>query len=182
MKRLPQLCALAAFALLLMLAGSAGPSPAHAANNSSDLRAILVLHQQDVAATLSGDPQQLADLFTDDGVLLEPGSAAVVGKPAILAKNRKDKAAHPESRVLSYKPDVRDLRIFHGWAVEWTYFEGSFQESPKTTLQTLHGKALRVMQKLPDGSWRFSRVMWNMAEDSTPSAESPAPQGSSAPN
>ena len=49
----------------------------------ADRQAIQKLHQQDIDATLAHDPQALADLFTEDAVLLEPGAPPVIGKPAI---------------------------------------------------------------------------------------------------
>jgi hypothetical protein len=48
--------------------------------SSTDLQAIQKLRRQDIAATLSGDPQALAGPFTADAVLLQPGSTALIGK------------------------------------------------------------------------------------------------------
>ena len=61
-------------------------------------RGIETLHQQDIAATLAHDPQALADLFTEDAVLLEPDAAPLIGKAAILAANRKDVANTREQK------------------------------------------------------------------------------------
>lgn len=139
------------------------PSRAAAAP-SSDMQAIQKLHQQDIEATLARDPQALADLFTDDGVLLEPGGPAVIGKPAILAGNKKDNLEHPDAKVVSYKPEIKDLQVVDGWAFEWDTFDGSYKESEKAEVKTFRAKALRVLKKQPDGSWKFARVMWNLAE------------------
>lgn len=140
-----------------------GPNRAAAAP-SSDLQAIQKLHQQDIDATLRHDPQALADLFTDDAVLLEPGAPAVIGKPAILADNKKDTMQHPDAKVVSYKPEVKDLQVADGWAFEWDTFEASYKESEKAEAKTFRAKALRILKKQPDGSWKFARVMWNLAE------------------
>jgi uncharacterized protein (TIGR02246 family) len=131
----------------------------------SDTQGIQKLHQRDIDATLSGDPQALADLFAEDAVLLEPGSAAVIGKAAILAGNKKEQAEHPGAKIMSYKPDIRDIQIAEGWAYEWGYFDSSFRESEKSELKSFRGKALRILRRQPDGSWKFARVMWNMTED-----------------
>jgi len=132
---------------------------------AEDARAAIdKLHQQDVAATLTGDPKALADLFTDDAVLLEPGNAAVVGRPAILAENQKDRAAHPDSKIVSYKPVIQDLQIRGDWAYEWDTFDASYRESADTQPKSFRAKALRILHRQPDGSWKFSHVMWNMAE------------------
>jgi len=130
---------------------------------SADMQAIERLHQADVTATLSGDPKALADLFTDDPVLLQPDSPALVGKQAILSANQKDKAEHPWSKVLAYKPEIHDLQTSDGWAFKWTSFEASFRESENGQPKTFHAKALRVLKREPNGEWKFSRVMWNPA-------------------
>jgi len=131
--------------------------------SAADLKGIEKLHQQDIDATLAHDPKALADLFTEDAVLLEPGSAAVMGKPAILAENRKDQAEHPSAKVVSYKPDIKDVQVVDGWAFEWDYFDGSYKESEKAEVKSFRAKALRVLKRQPDGSWKFARVMWNVA-------------------
>ena len=119
-----------------------------------------------MAATLAHDPQALADLFTDDAVLLEPDAAPLMGKPAILAANKKDAADHPGTKVIGYKPEIKDIQIVGGLAYEWDYFDASFRE-PGKEVQSFRGKALRVLKRQPDGSWRFARVMWNLAEGQT---------------
>ena len=132
--------------------------------NDADRRAIEKAHQQDVGATLARDPQALADLFTDDAVLLEPGAPAVIGKAAILAQNKKENLEHPDTKIVGYKPEVKDLQVVDGWAFEWDTFEGSYKESEKAQVKSFRAKALRILKKQPDGSWKFARVMWNMAE------------------
>jgi len=137
---------------------------AASASTSADLQGIERLHKRDIDATLAHDPKALADLFTEDAVLLEPGSAAVVGKPAILAENQKDQAEHPSAKVVSYKPDIKDLQVVDGWAFEWDYFDASYKESEKAEVKRFRAKALRILRRQPDGSWKFARVMWNVAE------------------
>lgn len=132
--------------------------------SGADQHAIQKLHQQDIDATLAHDPQALADLFTDDAVLLEPGAPAVIGKAAILAQNKKDNLEHPNAKVVSYKPEIKDLQVVDGWAFEWDTFEGSYKESEKAEVKSFRAKALRILKKQPDGSWKFARVMWNLAE------------------
>lgn len=158
---------LVAGVLLVLLTGCGWKLSARSAGHAdspSDRQAIQKLHQQDIDATLAHDPQALADLFTEDAVLLEPGSPAEIGKPTILANNQKDRADHPNAQIVSYKPDIRDLQVVDGWAFEWDYFEGSYKESEKGEVKTFRAKALRILKRQPDGSWRFARVMWNLTE------------------
>lgn len=123
------------------------------------------LHQEDIAATLAGDPQRLANLFTEDGVLLEPGSPVQSGRATILAKDLKEKQAQPQIKPLEYKPEIHDLRVHGDWAVEWTYFSAAYQEKPGAPTQRFRGKGLRVLRRQPDGSWKFSHVAWNPVDE-----------------
>src|SRR5258708_4259418 len=105
------------------------PSPERFAHGPSQLTpfcarvhkeraALAQLDNADVEETIAGDPVALANLFADDGVLLAPGSKPAVGREAILAEIRKDKALSPEAKALSYNPHVQDTQIMDGWAVE----------------------------------------------------------------
>jgi uncharacterized protein (TIGR02246 family) len=122
------------------------------------------LHQQDNAATLSRDPKALADLWTDDGVLLEPGEQAKIGKQFIVTEVEKAIARQPGMKILTYVVDIKELKIMDEWAYEWGYFNASYKESPEAPTKSFQGKMVRIMQKQSDGSWRFARVMWNMAD------------------
>jgi uncharacterized protein (TIGR02246 family) len=156
--------AFAAFSLSL-LAATKPKDPSAAAR-----AAIEKLHQQDIAATLSRDPKALGELWDNDAVVMEPGSPAFVGKAQISAENAKEFSKHPEVRILSYRPDFRDLQICGDWAFEWGTFTGTYRASPNAPTETLNAKLLRIMKRQADGSWKFSRVMWNTSEPERPSA------------
>ena len=144
------------------LAGQVVQGPAASAGSDrgrdADLAAIEKLHQQDIAATLSRDPVALTDLWTDDAVRLGPVPPAEVGKQAIRESNERW-SARPGVKVLTYVPETKDLTILDGWAVEWRYFTGSYVESPGGEPKQIRGTVLRVLKKLPDGSWKGFRGM-----------------------
>ena len=89
---------------------------------TADLAAIEKLHQEDVAATLSQDPNLMAGLWAEDAVRLGPGKPAEVGKKAILAGNEKFWAEHPGFKVLSYAPALKEVQIAGSSAFEWGDF------------------------------------------------------------
>ena len=130
----------------------------------SDQTGIEELHRKDVAATLASNPKLLAELWTDDAVRLQPGEPAEVGLTVIRENDRKQLAEHPAAKVLSYRPEIKDVQIVGDWAFEWNDFEASYRETPDGKTVSLHGKALRVLKKQSDGSWRFARAMWNLNE------------------
>lgn len=133
-------------------------------SEAADMAGIDELHWKDVAATLASDPKLLAALWTEDAVRLEPGGPAEVGLAVIHANDLKDITDHPGDKVLSYSPEIKDVQIVGDCAYEWDNFEASFKQASDGKVVTLHGKALRVLRKQPDNSWKFARVMWNLNE------------------
>ncbi len=129
-----------------------------------EMAGIEKLHQQDIAATVSRDSRALADLWTEDGVLLEPGGQAKIGKQLIGAEVEREIAEHPGMKILSYVPEIKELKVTDGWAYEWGYFSSSYKESPDAQAKDFQGKMVRILRKQSNGSWKFARVMWNLAE------------------
>jgi len=150
------------FALASLVTGSASAPASGQRGADSDQAAIDALHQRDIRVTLSGDIEELVSLFADDGVLLSQDASPVVGKEALRERMKQDKARSDAAgmRVLKYAPVIRDLIIRNGVAYEWGQFEVVQQTGDGKRVE-FHGKLLRILQRQPDGSWRFSRVMWN---------------------
>jgi uncharacterized protein (TIGR02246 family) len=127
-------------------------------DRTADRAAIEKLFQQDIAATVSWDPVALTALWTDDAVRLGGGQAEV-GKKAIGESNLRQ-TANKRLKVLSYVPETKDLAFLDGgWAVAWRSFRASYVDSPGGEAKQAHGTVLVVLKKLPDGSWRFFRLM-----------------------
>jgi ketosteroid isomerase-like protein len=124
----------------------------------ADRAAIEKLHQQDIAATLSRDPAALTDLWTEDAIRLGPRQSPEVGKQAIRESNERW-SARPGLKVLTFVPEIKDLTIWDGWAVEWGYFTGSYVESAGGEPKQMRGARLWVLKKLPDGTWKCFRGM-----------------------
>jgi ketosteroid isomerase-like protein len=127
--------------------------------SQDDPIAIERLHQQDVEATLSDDADQLAKLWDENAIRLQAGAPPEVGKATIYSNDKRWQANLHGGRTLSYKPDLKDLQIVDGWAFEWDTFEVRYRESEHGKEATLHSKALRVLKRQTDGSWKFARVM-----------------------
>jgi len=125
-----------------------------------DAAGIERLRQHDIAATLTQNPDQLVALWDDDATLLGEGEAPVVGRTALRAVY-----AAGGTRCLAYTPHFESLVIEGTVAHEWGRFEATFQGAHDSAASVLHGRFLRVMKKQRDGSWRYSRIMWQ--EDKT---------------
>ena len=101
------------------------------------------------------------DIWTEDGVRLEPGRPPVVGKQAIQADNEKGRAQYPGFKVLSYAPEFKNIQIVDGWASEWGESEARVKMSPEGPPVSLHTKGLRVLRRQSDGSWKIALNIWN---------------------
>lgn len=118
------------------------------------------LHQDDVAATLARDVEALTALWDADGVLLQPGQPAVAGKSAFREFIKQSFAKSPSGKVLKYVPDIRDVQIAGDVAYEWGYFDSTFRSSDQEQPVSFRAKFVRVLKQQPDGTWRFTRVIW----------------------
>jgi ketosteroid isomerase-like protein len=123
--------------------------------------AIEKLRQEDIAATLTQNPDQLTALWDSDATLLGEGEAPVIGRTALRAAY-----APSGTKCLAYTPHFESLVIQGPLAYEWGRFDATFQAGDSTPA-VLHGRYLRIMKRQRDGSWRFTRVMWQQDKPSS---------------
>lgn len=135
------------------------PAPAAPLEQDAALTGIEKLHQLDRRVTLLNDPKALQQLWTDDAVRLAPDSPADVGKQAIYATDVRTWADAAEFAVISYKSDIRDVRVVNDWAFEWGLFDAGFRSASSKPVVSVHGKALRILHRESSGDWKFSRIM-----------------------
>jgi len=123
-----------------------------------DRAGIERLHQQDIAATLSDKADELANLWDNDAVRIQPGYPAEVSKALIVANDKHWEETKGKQKTLCGHMEIQDVKIAGDWAFEWAYFsyKGSNAEGKVSTAQ---GKVMRVLHRQADGSWKFARVM-----------------------
>jgi ketosteroid isomerase-like protein len=113
------------------------------------------VHTQNV---LASDWAADAALRTEDAVRLPPNGAAIRGRAAIQA------ALAQVDTVLDYTMSAVELDGRGDLAYAWVAYSltSVLQGSVEPIRDT--GKALVILQKQPDGSWMFHRVIWNSDE------------------
>ncbi len=126
--------------------------------HAADLAAIEKLHRADVAATLTQDPAALTTLWSDDGVSLGFPGQPVVGIKALGAAYAQFRAGYPDFHVIKYAPNIKDIQVADGWAIEVIYGESTYKLSAKDNPVTVKGESLRVLKRQSDGSWKFALV------------------------
>jgi len=127
------------------------------AGDSSERNAIQELDQKDIVASKKNDVGALVALWTDDGVLLQPGTAPTVGKEAIrkLLLQQQQRAAHVET--IAYDEKWNEVRIAGDYAFQWGQISATLK-LPDTHEVQQSVNAIRILAKQPDGSWRVARV------------------------
>jgi ketosteroid isomerase-like protein len=140
------------------LAATAVQAAPAARSEAADRAAIERLHDEDVAATITNNADELKKLWDPDAVRLHAGGPPEVGLATIYADDSRRESANT-GKTLSYAAHVKDVQIVGDWAIEWGVFEASFRPAADKPVQTLAGKQLRVLKRQPDGSWKFARVM-----------------------
>ncbi len=164
-RHLPSLLRSLAIAPLLLLAGAAArpESPeCEATLSERDAAAIRGVIEAYRTSWLRGDEKGVLETFTPDAVLLPAhGAVPVVGIAAIQSYWWPPEA--PPTAITKLEITTEglqgDCRIAHVYGrddVAWTTVEKG------ATKRSGHpGTYLNVMRKMPDGSWRISRHMWD---------------------
>ena len=148
-----------ALALALSRAGAADASGGLASDDAAGVRAVVEAYR---TAWLKGDAAAVLKTFTEDAVLLPAhGAPAVVGKTAIRAYWWP--AGGPPTTVTKLDITIEGLggdsavAYAHGRDdVAWTQ-----NDDGAITSHGHPGTYLNVFRKMPDGSWRISRHMWD---------------------
>lgn len=150
---------------LILAIGLAGASYRVAAQNPApsegDVAAIDAVYAEWSQALAARGAEGYASFFVADGAVLPPDGQAVEGRDAIRKWIQKvlDESTVKDAR-LSWGP----LRISNGMAVR--RFTLSGQRVPKKggDPTRFNNKYVDVLQKQPDGSWKFVYRMWSSNE------------------
>jgi ketosteroid isomerase-like protein len=125
--------------------------------HASDLAAIEKLHGVDLEATFTKDPSYVPKLWSDDVVNLVFPTPAV-GIKAVGEAFAKFWAEYPDFRVLKYTPNIKEVCIADGWAIEVVHSEATFKMSARDDPVSVQTDGIRVLKRQSDGSWKFALV------------------------
>ena len=149
------------FAALLVLALTGTTAAAPAATSTK--AGIDVFNDAFDQATRAMDDQATLALWEDDGVSLLPGTAPMIGKPALATFLAEIRKQIPGGRMQTFESRCFDLQASCDLASEWceehqivTFADG------KPTFDG-RGKMLLVLHRGSDGHWRLRQEMWNQA-------------------
>jgi ketosteroid isomerase-like protein len=128
-----------------------------------DLKALETLHQRDIEATKAYDVDALASLWTEDIVALPPGAEPVIGKDANRKLLEAGRAASAPFETMEYEQDWQEIRVAGDFAWERGVFTGAVRPKAGGDVVRYRYNVLRVLRRMPDGSWLVHRTIWNDA-------------------
>ncbi len=159
-------CAFALTLILIFAACTPAPPPEPKRDVAADMKVLNALRDQYVAGVNSGDAAAVAATLTDDAIDMGPYEPAVEGKEAI---------------QVSYETMFKEYTVKIGLTAletqvlgDWGYDRGTYTITltPKTGKPIEDtGKYLDVLKRLPDGSWKVSRSIYNTSNPPPGKAE-----------
>jgi uncharacterized protein (TIGR02246 family) len=129
-----------------------GPTGAEA-----DVAAITRVNVELIEAFNAGDVSAAVALVMDDAVDLPPQRPAVIGKEAI----REFLQSDVDQFTMDFADEIVEVEVAGDLAVVWTNYTVTL--APKGGGEPIKskGKWLKVLKRQSDGSWKFSRNIWN---------------------
>jgi uncharacterized protein (TIGR02246 family) len=122
-----------------------------------------------VAAWRAANADRIANLYTNDALVLYPNQAAIAGRAAILVYF---KSFFAEFTQELFELTSAEIEVFGPWAfdrgtVRWRGVPRAGGDPVED-----HGKYLVILQRQPDGSWKVARDMDNSDRPLTQSTRS----------
>ena len=151
--------------LLLGCREDAEHSPSAGTQNEADLTAIHAFFDQ-YARTWTDDlGEEYMSLLSDDIIAMVPSAPAIVGKEAIW----KGMGPVFEHNKMDLVITVKEVRVADGWAFVRATF--TFRGAPRTGEKAFEGtaKAVYILERQPDDSWKISRDIYNWDAPPEPS-------------
>jgi ketosteroid isomerase-like protein len=139
---------------------------------ADDMKTINNLHDRDIRASMALDADELEALWTDDIVTIHPGGPPISGKQANSKKLREGIEQMKSEEILAYNEQFQEVRISGDYAFEYGTITGRTRPFSGGKETAYEFNVLRVLQRLPDGTWKIARSIYN---DALPPAAQPKP-------
>ena len=146
-------------------AQQAEPVVDEATSTEADVEAIKRVNVDLINALNAGDAAAAVALVMDDAVDLPPNRPAVIGREAIRSFVQSDF----DLFTMNFAEEVVEVEVAGDLAVIWTNYTVTLTFKNDGAQVTNNGKWLKVLKRQPDGSWKFSRNIWN--------SDNPPPEG-----
>ncbi len=126
-------------------------------STEADVEAVKRVNVDLINAFNAGDASAAVALVIDDAVDLPPNRPAVIGREAIRSFVQSDF----DLFTMNFADEIVEVEVAGDLAVIWSNYTVTL--TPKDDGEPIenNGKWLKVLKRQPDGSWKFSRNIWN---------------------
>ena len=137
-------------------------------STEADVEGIKRINVDLINAFNTGNVSAAVALVMDDAVDLPPHRPAVIGREAIRSFVQSDF----DLFTMNFADEIVEVEVAGDLAVIWSNYTVTL--TPKDGGEPIenNGKWLKVLKRQPDGSWKFSRNIWN---SDNPPPEGPTP-------
>jgi len=138
-----------------------------------DIAAIKQLAEDWSAGWLSGDPETLLALLSDEPVLIMSSEDPIIGREAIreLYQYVFENYTFASDENYTRTTDVEQMEVEVDGDLGYIWSKYTNTETPKAGGETLedHGQSVSIVRRQHDGSWKFARLIINRSQPSTDS-------------
>jgi uncharacterized protein (TIGR02246 family) len=135
----------------------AEPVVAESTNTEVDVEAIKGINADLIKAFNAGDVSAAVALVMDDAVDLPPHRPAVIGKEAI----REFLQSDVDQFTMHFVDEIVEVEVAGDLAIIRTNYTVTLTPKGDGEPFESNGKWLKVLKRQSDGSWKFSRNIWN---------------------
>ena len=136
-----------------------------------DIAAINQLAEDWRAGWLTGDPETLLDLLSDEPVLIMSGEDPIIGKEAIreLYQYVFENYTFVSDENYTRTTDVEQMEVEVDGDLGYIWSKYTNTETPKVGGETTedHGQSVIIVRRQHDGSWKIARLIINRSQPST---------------
>jgi uncharacterized protein (TIGR02246 family) len=138
---------------------------------TEDIAAIKQLGKDWSAGWLSGDPETLLALLTDEPALIMSSEDPIIGTEAIrtLYQYVFENYTFASDAEFTRTTDVEQMEVEVDGDLGYIWSSYTNTETPKAGGETIadHGQAVSIVRRQHDGSWKFARLIINRSQPST---------------
>jgi len=145
---------------LLLAIVACSSAPPVAGFTPADERAVRGVDSAFVTAWLRDDTTGVMNTLAPDAVLMPAGQQALTTPNAIRAFWWPADSSH--TRILTFDRTIDEVggETHTAWMRRTDSLTFTYAKGGTTSQLTSRSMSLAVLRRQPDGSWRFSRVMW----------------------
>ena len=140
---------------------------------TEDITAIKQLAEDWRVGWLTGGPETLLALLSDEPVLIMSSEDPIIGKEAIrtLYQYVFENYTFASDENYTRTTDVEEMEVEVDGDLGYIWSRYTNTETPKAGGETLedHGQSVSIVRRQHDGSWKFSRLIINRSQPSTDS-------------